>query len=86
MVGILDIRETYWRQGYGSFILKQVLQDYPELYVQSIMNSEDFYAKNDFKILDDEDDLIMVATDKYDILYKEWQAGKAEAKAYCNKL
>jgi len=68
----LDIRCAYQCQGYGSLILKEVLRDYPELYVHSIMDSDRFYTKNGFRILDDEHDLIMVVTERYDNLFEKW--------------
>lgn len=84
----LDVCESYGRQGYGSLIMKRVLQDYAEIYVQSIMNSEEFYTKQGFVVLDNEnvENLIMVVTQRYESLLEKWNADKAEAKAYYDDL
>lgn len=48
----LDVSELYQRKGYGTTLIKRILIDYPTLYIQSILDSHQFYIKCGFDVIE----------------------------------
>lgn len=52
----LDIKELYQCNGYGSYLIKAITEDYPVVYLDSLMDAVGFYEKHHFHIIEESDD------------------------------